>query len=372
MSIELSEAQKLDILLKFTKEYNLKEVADDPATYTMSCGGGYTLFASVNRSWFFQFKDGITTETYDIEASRVPFTNARDARKLYKKYDDECKKLLKELKGETNMGEAEVIVETQVINPKFDPVIEEKNRLEREENERRLAAMEAGEIPKPEKKTVPRRNDIQKKDTNVKDVQLTPANLPTVQKVYNFSEKQIQAIKDTVAKGASDSEFEMLMYLANRYQLDPILKEIFYSPQMKTIMTSRDGYLKIAQRSPDFEGISSMAVCENDDFEIDVPNCSVIHKFGKGDRGKVIGSWAIVYRTGKRPQLAWASTPEYRNNNPAWKYVSAMSCKCSEIFALKRAYSISGLVTQEELGTEENEITETVPIIDAEYVEMEA
>ncbi len=87
MSQELSEAQKLDVLLSLSKEYNLKET-DDPATYTMNCGAGYTLFACVNRSWYFQFEDGITAETYDIESSRVPFTNAKDARKLCEKYEN--------------------------------------------------------------------------------------------------------------------------------------------------------------------------------------------------------------------------------------------------------------------------------------------
>ena len=176
---------------------------------------------------------------------------------------------------------------------------------------------------------------------------------------YKYSSSQVQAIKETVAKGATDAEFEMLMYLADRYQLDPILKEIFYSPQMKTIMTSRDGYLKIAQRDSTFEGIQSMAVCENDEFELDVPNHTVIHKFGKGDRGNVIGAWAIVYRKGRHPVIAYAPLKEHVSNNPAWKYKSAMSCKCAESFALKRQFSISGLVTQEEIGFEN--------VIEAEY-----
>lgn len=366
---ELTESQKLDILLSFKKEYNLGDT-DDPSVMTMNLGNGYTLFASVKRSWFVVFNDGVEVTEYDIESSKVPFTNAKDARTLWKKYEDGCKRVLAERSGEMKQDDIKIMTPADETKTKFDPEIEEKNRLEREANERRLAAMEAGEIQKPENK--PARRAQRKQELVQMDECVEKSILPAIQTVYNFSEKQLQAIKDTVAKGASDSEFEMLMYLANRYQLDPILKEIFYSPQMKTIMTSRDGYLKIAQRSPDFEGMSSMAVCENDDFELDVPNCSVKHRFGKGDRGKVIGSWAIVYRTGRRPQLAWASTPEYKNNNPAWKYVSAMSCKCSEIFALKRAYSISGLVTQEEMGTEENEITETVPIIDAEYMEVEA
>ncbi len=100
MSPELSQSQKLDILLKLSKEFNLKEVPNDPAAYTMSCGNGYTLFACVNRSWYFQFEDGITTETYDIESVKVPLTNAKDARKLYQMYKDECSRLIKGTNGE--------------------------------------------------------------------------------------------------------------------------------------------------------------------------------------------------------------------------------------------------------------------------------
>ena len=106
MSPELSQSQKLDILLKLSKEFNLKEVPNDPAVYTMSCGNGYTLFACVNRSWYFQFEDGLSlTETYDIESVKVPLTNAKDARKLSKKYKDECSRLIKGTNGEKCVGE---------------------------------------------------------------------------------------------------------------------------------------------------------------------------------------------------------------------------------------------------------------------------
>jgi len=165
-----------------------------------------------------------------------------------------------------------------------------------------------------------------------------------------FTDEQITTIKNTVAKGASQSEFEMFMYLCDRYQLDPFLKEIFYSSQMKTIMTSRDGYLKIAQRDPDYEGLQSMAVCEGDDFELDVPNSTVKHKF-TGKRGAVIGAWAIAYRKGRRPVIAYADFKEYTKNSPVWNYKSAMICKCAETFVLKRQFGISGLVTVEEIGT---------------------
>ncbi len=170
---------------------------------------------------------------------------------------------------------------------------------------------------------------------------------------HQYTRDQIDTIKNTVAKGASDDELAMFLHLAQTYGLDPFLKEIFYSGQMKTIITSRDGYLKVAQRDPEFDGIQSMAVCENDDFSIDMVNNVVNHKFGKGDRGNVIGAWAVCYRKGRRPVIAYADYEEYNKKNPIWNtYKSAMCCKVAESFALKRQFGISGLVTQEEMGVE--------------------
>jgi len=165
-----------------------------------------------------------------------------------------------------------------------------------------------------------------------------------------YTKDQITTIKNTVAKGISDSELEMFIHISQVYGLDPFLKEIFYSPQMKTIMTSRDGYLKVAQRDRTFKGIQSMGVCENDDFEIDIAGHTVKHKFGKGDRGAVIGGWAIVSKTGRDPVIAYADIREYRKDNSVWKtYPSAMICKVAEAFALKRQFGISGLITREEM-----------------------
>lgn len=165
-----------------------------------------------------------------------------------------------------------------------------------------------------------------------------------------YTREQIDTIRNTIAKGISDSELQMFMHLSQKYGLDPFLKEIYYSGQMKTIITSRDGYLKVAQRNLEFEGIQSMAVCKNDDFSVDMVNNVVNHSFGKGERGDVIGAWAVCYRRGRRPVIAYADYIEYNKGNQIWKtYKSAMCCKVAEVFALKRQFGISGLVTEEEI-----------------------
>lgn len=164
----------------------------------------------------------------------------------------------------------------------------------------------------------------------------------------SFRDK-IETIKQTVAKGATDAQLEMFMTLCERYSLDPFLKEIWFVPQAG-IITSRDGYLKIAQRDPDFDGIVSATVCDGDHFEMDPMAPTVRHSFG-AKRGPIIGAYGVVFHKKRRPALCFASLNEYKKSSGSWStYTSAMICKVAEVMALKRQFGISGLVTEEEIG----------------------
>jgi phage recombination protein Bet len=177
-----------------------------------------------------------------------------------------------------------------------------------------------------------------------------------IAKLITFDEAQIQLMKDTVAKGATDNEFKLFMHLAQSYGLDPFLKEIwclkYGSNQPATVFTSRDGYLKIASRDPQMDGIQSDVVYANDRLT-KLADGTVEHAYGQPDRGLIVGAYALVFRKDRsRPAYFYAPVAEYNaGNNPTWKkYPSAMIVKVAEAMALKRAFSISGLVTQEELG----------------------
>lgn len=164
-----------------------------------------------------------------------------------------------------------------------------------------------------------------------------------------YTQEQIETIRNTVAKGANENELSMFLHICERYGLDPFLKEIFYSPEMKTIMTSRDGYLKIAQRDNKFRGIKSAAVHENDNFLMNASDGTIEHTFGPTDRGNIVGAWAIVEREEREPVIQFAPFEEYKKNTGVWKnYPTAMICKCAEALALKRQFGITGLVTKEE------------------------
>ena len=198
-----------------------------------------------------------------------------------------------------------------------------------------------------------------------------------------YTREQIELIKRTVAKGATDDELKMFIHLAKTYDLDPFLKEIWFIKRVKkvrdskgnwdyprlengeidysnaetVIMTSRDGYLKAAQRDPDFQGLISFAVREGDVFEIDAENYKVTHKFG-AKRGAILGAWAKCDRKGRMPSICYVDFKEYFTpNSSVWKqYPSAMIQKVAEVFVLRRQFNINGLVAQEEMRMRDSEI----------------
>jgi len=216
---------------------------------------------------------------------------------------------------------------------------------------------------------------------------LNAINTPVV-----YNKEQIDTIKNTVAKGATDDELRMFLHLCQQYRLDPFLKEIWFIKRAKKVkdknnnwdyrrlqdgsidysgaetimMTSRDGYLRVAQDDTNFNGIKSFVVKEGDVFEVDAQTDQIIHKFGI-KRGKILGAWCAVYHKQRRPVTCFVDFAEYYDDkSTTWKkYPSAMIMKVAEVLALKRQFGISGLVTQEELTT----IAEQENVIDVGFIE---
>lgn len=167
--------------------------------------------------------------------------------------------------------------------------------------------------------------------------------------------RQIETIKKTVAVGASNEELDMFLSIAGTYDLNPFLKEIWCIKMggKAIITTSRDGYLKIANRNPSYDGMVSDVVHAGDKFVRQ--GTEINHAYSGSDRGPIIGAYALVYRKDRRvPTYFFAPFDEYcKKDNGTWRqYPSAMIIKVAESMALKRTFSISGLVTQEEMGTE--------------------
>jgi phage recombination protein Bet len=65
-------------------------------------------------------------------------------------------------------------------------------------------------------------------------------------------------LKNTVFKGATDDELLALVVTANTYQLNPLLKELYAFKKNGggiTPMVGVDGWIKIANRQPNFDGM---------------------------------------------------------------------------------------------------------------------
>jgi phage recombination protein Bet len=172
--------------------------------------------------------------------------------------------------------------------------------------------------------------------------------------LITFTEEELETLRRTVAGDASSDEFKMFIYLAKNYGLDPFNKEIFFWKKdgKPTIMTSRDGYLKIADRHPQYDGLVSDVVRENDIFRRDIEG--IDHQYGT-ERGGIIGAYALVFRSDRRfPVYIFAPFDEYQADTKVWKqYLSAMILKVAESMALKRAFSVSGLVSKEEMAVQQ-------------------
>ena len=67
-----------------------------------------------------------------------------------------------------------------------------------------------------------------------------------------------ETLKNTVFKGATDDEMLALVVTANTYELNPLLKELYAFPKKGggiTPMVGIDGWLKIANRQPNYDGM---------------------------------------------------------------------------------------------------------------------
>jgi phage recombination protein Bet len=167
----------------------------------------------------------------------------------------------------------------------------------------------------------------------------------------SLSREQIDLVKRTIANGASNDELQMFLHLADKYSLDPFAKEIHFSKMggRPSFIVARDGYLKIAMLDPGYNGLQSMVVRKGDHFEIDAEGNRVIHKFGT-DRGEILGAWAVARHKQRPPVICFVEFSEYKQASPIWtKYPSAMIQKVAEVFVLRRQFTISGLVSQEEI-----------------------
>lgn len=186
-----------------------------------------------------------------------------------------------------------------------------------------------------------------KKEINNQLMVVEPAPVSTQ---VNYNNEQVQLIKDTFAKGATDSELRLFIEVAERRGLDIFSRQIFLIERWdgklkKTVRspeTSIDGYRVIADRTGVYVPGDEPTYTYSEDGKLKTAKASV--------KKWVQGSWHVISAEAHwseyvaltkegQPQALWKTKPHI------------MLAKCAEALALRKAFpaQLSGLYTREEM-----------------------
>lgn len=168
----------------------------------------------------------------------------------------------------------------------------------------------------------------------------------------NLSEKR-QLIKDTIAKGATDDELDLLIETCIRTGLDPFARQIYFvkgrGPQV-----SIDGFRTTANRSPSYAGQDGPYWCGPDGQWTDAwlkrepPAAAKVGVYRQGFAHALyaVAKWDSYAQRDQRgnPVFMWQTMPE------------VMLAKVAEALALRRAFpaELSGLYSSDEMAQADN------------------
>lgn len=169
-----------------------------------------------------------------------------------------------------------------------------------------------------------------------------------------FSPEQLQVIKDTICKGATNSELQLFVATCRRTGLDPFMRQIYavkrYDGREKrevmAIQVGIDGLRLVAERSDKYAGQDPVEWLDEDGIWSEVwtgkgthpiaARCSVYRKDWPGRKATAVCRWeSYAQYLGADHKLSptWAKMPD------------VMLGKCAEALALRRAFpaEMSGL-----------------------------
>lgn len=199
-----------------------------------------------------------------------------------------------------------------------------------------------------EKKQIDRQNGA-----NMTKIESFPSNSNNS---HYFNQQQIEILKNSICKGATNEEFEVFLMACQKTQLDPFMRQIYavkrWDGRLKretmTIQTGIDGYRLIAERTERYAP-GPKPTFEYDNHGNLISATAYVKKMTKD------GTWHIVEAEAFLDEYCQTSIDKNTGEKKATGMWNSMQrnqlAKCAESLALRKAFpaEMSGVYTKEEM-----------------------